>query len=63
MSTPPVVSVLIIAWNSKRYLSRCMDALLTQTNQDFEIIMIDNGSTDEGVLGLQGKYPDLKLNH
>ena len=62
MSTPPVVSVLIIAWNSKRYLSRCMDALLTQTNQDFEIIMIDNGSTDEGVLGLQGKYPDLKLN-
>jgi GT2 family glycosyltransferase len=53
--------VIIVTWNSKRYLSTCLDALLAQTNKDFEIIIMDNGSTDEGVLDLEGKYPDLKL--
>jgi len=61
MSRFPLVSVIIVAWNSKRYMSRCLDALSMQTDQDFEIVIIDNGSTDEGVLELQGIYPDLKL--
>lgn len=61
MSIALLVSVVIVTWNSKRYMTRCLDALSAQTCQDFEIVIIDNGSTDGGVLELQGKYPDLKL--
>ena len=61
MSIAPLVSVIIVTWNSKRYISRCLDALSVQTHQGFEIVIIDNGSTDGGVLQLQEKYPDLKL--
>ena len=61
MSSSPPVSVIIVAWNSKRYISRCLDALLSQTHQGFEVVIIDNGSTDGGVLLLQEQYPDLKL--
>ena len=61
MSIAPLVSVIIVTWNSKRYISRCLDALSVQTHRDFEIVIIDNGSTDGGVLLLQEEYPDLKL--
>jgi GT2 family glycosyltransferase len=61
MPISPLVSIIIVTWNSEKYLSACLDALSTQTNQDFEIVMMDNGSTDEGYLSLEKKYPDLKL--
>jgi len=61
MSISPLVSVIIVSWNSKRYLPHCLDSLSAQTNWDFEIIMLDNGSTDGGSMGLEERYPDLKL--
>lgn len=61
MSISSLVSIIIATWNSKRYLWRCLDTLSTQTNKDFEIIIIDNGSTDQEYLGLEGEYPGLKL--
>lgn len=61
MFISPLASVIIVAWNSKRYLSRCLNALSVQTNKDFEIVIMDNGSTDNGYAGLEEKYPDLKL--
>ncbi len=56
-----VVSIIIVAWNSKRYLPQCLDAVSTQTYKDFEIQIIDNGSTDQEYLDFEGKYLDLKL--
>jgi len=61
MSISPLVSVIIVSWNSKRYLPHCLDSLSAQTNWDFEIIMLDNGSTDGGSMGLEERYSDLKL--
>jgi GT2 family glycosyltransferase len=61
MSISSLISVVIVTWNSKRYLPACLDALLAQTNKDFEIVIIDNGSTDQEYLDLEEKYPDLKL--
>lgn len=60
MSISPLVSVIIVTWNSKRYLPTCLDALLEQSNKDFEIVIMDNGSIDEGYLDLEEKYSDLK---
>jgi GT2 family glycosyltransferase len=61
MSSSPLVTVIIVTWNSKRYVLRCLDALSAQTDRDFEVVISDNGSTDGGVLQLREKYPDLKL--
>jgi len=61
MSISPLVSIIIVTWNSEKYLPACLDALSRQTNQDFEIVIMDNGSTDKGYLDLEKKYPELKL--
>lgn len=40
------VSVIVIAFNAEMYIRRCLDSILRQTFQDFELILIDDGSTD-----------------
>ncbi len=42
----PAVSVIVPARNEERCLGRCLDSLLTQKGVDFEIIVVDDGSTD-----------------
>jgi GT2 family glycosyltransferase len=40
------ISVVVVNWNRKDLLRACLDSLAAQTFSDFEIIVIDNGSTD-----------------
>ena len=62
MSASPVVSVIIVAWNSGEHLPRCLDCLSRQTFQRFEIIVVDNGSSDRGTEGLEQRYPEFDLH-
>ena len=45
------VSIIVPCYNSTRYLSACVDSVLAQTMPDFEVLLIDDGSTD-GTLAL-----------
>lgn len=45
-SESPLVSVLIPVKNGKSFIGKCLDSIITQTFTKFEIIVIDNGSTD-----------------
>lgn len=43
----PKVTVIIPAYNSEEYIGRCLDSVLSQTFQDFEILVINDGSNDD----------------
>lgn len=42
----PKISVIVPVYNVEKYLSRCIDSILNQTFTDFELILVDDGSTD-----------------
>jgi len=53
MINQPLVSVIVPVYNSAPYLSQCLDCLSKQTYQHLEIILIDDGSSDESLSILQ----------
>ena len=58
----PKVSIILPIYNVEKYLDRCMKSLLEQTLQEIEIIMVDDGSTDESPAIMDEyskKYPNF----
>lgn len=43
------VSVIVAVYNAAQYLRRCLDSLKSQTMKDFNVIIVDDGSTDESL--------------
>lgn len=42
----PKVSIVVAVYNGEHYIEECIESLLSQTYQDFEIIVVNDGSTD-----------------
>lgn len=53
----PAISVIIPVYNVERYLEKCLDTLVNQSFKSFEIICIDDGSSDDS-LEILKKYSD-----
>ena len=43
----PAVSIVIPMYNTEKYIGECLDSILAQTFQDFEVIVVDDCSTDK----------------
>ena len=48
-SKPPAISVCMPMYNAALHLQECLDSILSQTFGDFELLIVDDGSTDESV--------------
>jgi GT2 family glycosyltransferase len=55
------VSVIILNWNGRHFLERCLESLEAQTFQDFEIVLVDNGSEDGSVPFLKEHFPQVRI--
>lgn len=56
----PKVSIIIPAYNAEAYVRRCVDSVLAQSFDDFELIIIDDGSKD-GTLKILREYGNKRL--
>ena len=59
--TESLVSIIIVSWNSEKFLKECIASLENQTYQNFEIILVDNASTDNSVNIVKTNFPKVKL--
>src|SRR5690348_7949467 len=57
----PLVSVIIPSWNGKHLLQECLTSLQKQSYPNFEVIVVDNGSTDGSVQFLKKFFPKVKI--
>src|SRR5262245_19749735 len=55
-SDPPLISACMPAHNTERYVGQAIESILNQTLGDFELLIIDDGSTD-GSLEVPRRYP------
>ena len=56
----PKVSVLLPVWNAERYLAGAIESVLAQSFADFELLIVDDGSTD-GSTALIRRYRDRRI--
>ncbi|MEL4304535.1 glycosyltransferase family 2 protein [Methanococcoides sp. LMO-2] len=61
MMNNPYVSIIIVNWNGLRYLEKCFNSVKNQNYQNYEIVFVDNASTDGSVDFIKENYPDTVI--
>ena len=56
------VSVIIPIYNTQKYLDGCFESIINQTESDLEIILVDDGSEDDGGSGICDAYAEKGIN-
>jgi GT2 family glycosyltransferase len=55
------VSVVIPNWNGERFLRGCLQSLREQTFKAFEVILVDNASTDGSLALVEKEFPEVRI--
>jgi len=61
MKVEPLVSIIIVNFNGKRYLKYCFDSLYQGSYKNIEIILGDNGSSDGSLEIVRSQYKDIRI--
>jgi len=57
----PLVSVIVVNYNGKVFLKKCLSSLSSQSYPDIEIIFVDNGSSDGSANYVRKEFPFVKI--
>lgn len=57
----PRLTVIIPNWNGHRFLQTCFTSLREQDFEDFETVLVDNGSTDGSVNFVRENFPEVRI--
>jgi GT2 family glycosyltransferase len=58
--TVPRISAIVVSYNTRDDLLRCLEALQAATGAALETIVVDNGSTDGSVDAVRARFPDVR---
>ncbi|MFI5386136.1 MAG: glycosyltransferase family 2 protein [Fimbriimonadales bacterium] len=61
MNNDPPVSIIVLNFNGRSYLQGCLDSVKAQDYPSFEIVLVDNASTDGSVDFIRERYPEVRL--
>ncbi len=61
MENNPLVSVIIVNYNGKTYLEKCLESLMKINYKNYEIILVDNNSTDTSIEFVKNTYPSITI--
>jgi len=56
-----LVSIVILNWNGLAFIKQCIESVLLQEYSKYEIIVVDNGSTDESINIVKENYPTITV--
>lgn len=57
----PLISVIILNYNSKEYLIKCLQSIISSNYKNLEIIIVDNNSKDSSHKKCKDSFPEIKL--
>src|SRR5215217_3778172 len=57
----PRITVVVPNWNGKRFLKVCLSSLRRQSFEDFETVLVDNGSSDGSVEFVAENFPEVRV--
>jgi GT2 family glycosyltransferase len=57
----PFISVIIVNFNGLRFLEPCLSSLKNQSCKNFEIILVDNGSSDCSTDYVRSQFPEVRI--
>ena len=60
-STGPLISIVILNYNAEKFLDECLSSIYKTEKVNFEIILVDNASTDKSYRKFTEKFPEIKL--
>ncbi|MEM0999949.1 MAG: glycosyltransferase family 2 protein [Bacteroidota bacterium] len=57
----PGVTIVILNWNGRKFLEQFLPSVLATAYANFQVLVVDNGSTDDSIAYLQAEFPLVRL--
>ncbi|OGU10783.1 MAG: hypothetical protein A2075_06425 [Geobacteraceae bacterium GWC2_58_44] len=56
-----MVTIIVLNWNGSSHTVSCLTALAKTTYPNYNIVVVDNGSSDDSVVRIRSSFPDIRI--
>ena len=57
----PILSIIVVSYNTREMTLECLRSVVAETQKPYELIVIDNASTDGSAAAIAAEFPDIRL--